>query len=71
MLDSYGRIPQAVTQGNNLDLGTYDQCVNVLERLEFGDIHGKYCFAGLIVPLVNNSDATPSNFDNVVNANKK
>lgn len=42
VLDSYGRVPQAITQGNNIDLGTIDQCVS-------GDIQGRYCVGGLLL----------------------
>lgn len=52
VLDSFGRIPQAVTQGNNIDMGTYDQCVNIFENLDNGDIKGKYCYGGLILQMV-------------------
>lgn len=44
MLDSYGRIPQAIMQGNNMDLGTVDQCL-------YGDVEGRYCLAGLVLPI--------------------
>lgn len=51
MLDSYGRIPQAITQGNIVDLGTMGQCLDIYEVLEDVTIQGRYCFGGLIVPL--------------------
>lgn len=63
VLDSFGRIPQAMTQGNRKDGGTYDQCVNIKEKLDIGEVKGKYCFGGLVVPLsilTNVSDPTPS-----------
>lgn len=52
MLDAYGRIPQAITQGNTLDIGTFDQCLNIFENLEVGEIRGKYCYGGLILQMV-------------------
>lgn len=53
MVDSYGRIPQAITQGNALDLGTYDQCVSINEQVNSVEIQGKYCSYGLAIPLSN------------------
>lgn len=50
MLDAFGRIPQAITQGNNIDLGSYDQCLNVFH--ETNHIKGKYCLNGLNIPLL-------------------
>lgn len=44
VLDSYGRVPQALTQGNNIDLGMADQCL-------YGDVKGRYCMAGLVLPI--------------------
>lgn len=51
MLDSFGRIPQAVSQQNYYDLGTYDQCVNILEEQNEVNIIGKYCIGGLSIPV--------------------
>lgn len=51
VVDAFGRIPQAITQGNSLDLGTYDQCVDINEQMHNVDIKGKYCLYGLAVPL--------------------
>lgn len=50
VIDSFGRIPQAITQGNSYDLGTYDQCINIFEQLNGVDIKGKYCVGGLAIP---------------------
>lgn len=50
-MDASGRIPQAITQGNVYDFGTYDQCLNIHERIGDVDIKGKYCFGGLAIPL--------------------
>lgn len=51
MLDAFGRIPPAITQGNDADMGNYDQCINIYEKLEDVDIYGRYCYSGLIVPI--------------------
>lgn len=51
MLDSFGRLPQAITQGNYYDLGTYDQCTNIFENINNTEIKGKYCIGGLSIPL--------------------
>lgn len=52
MLDAYGRIPQAMTQGNDMDLGMFDQCLAIQENLNTTVIKGKYCYAGLVIPVV-------------------
>lgn len=61
MLDASGRIPQAITQGNRRDVGTYDQCVNIYKKLDVGEVKGKYCYAGLAIPLaiLNNTSIGP------------
>lgn len=51
MIDAYGRIPQAIIQGNLYDLGTYDQCVNLFQQIGDIKIQGKYCVGGLTIPL--------------------
>lgn len=50
MLDAYGRIPKGVAQGNNMDLGLFDQCINIKENLGNVSIQGKYCHLGLVLP---------------------
>lgn len=51
MLDASGRIPRSISQGNRRDEGTYDQCVNIYKKLDVGVVKGKYCYAGLAIPL--------------------
>lgn len=51
VLDAFGRVPNAITQGNIMDLGTYDQCVNIFVETKTTNIRGKYCLNGLMVPL--------------------
>lgn len=51
VLDASGRLPQAITQGNDLDLGMYDQCLNIHEEIGNVTIKGKYCSRGLSLPL--------------------
>lgn len=68
MLDSSGRVPQGVLQGNSIDLGNYDECVNIHEELETGDINGRYCYSGLAIPLrLTNTDVlSPVNYTEAV-----
>lgn len=68
MLDSYGRIPQAITQGNFFDFGTYDQCVNIAEVLNDVTIKGKYCVGGLSIPL---ADLEVRNLHKIIIINKR
>lgn len=51
MLDAFGRIPAALSQGNRIDLGLYDQCVEINEVIENVDIKGRYCLAGFMLSL--------------------
>lgn len=52
MLDASGRVPQAITQGNRVEMGNYDQCLNIHEELETGTvINGRYCYSGLAIPI--------------------
>lgn len=70
MLDASGRIPRAISQGNRVDEGTFDQCVNIHKKLDIGDVKGKYCYAGLAVPLaaLNATLSTPTwSVEEVVN----
>lgn len=49
--DAYGKIPEGLTQGNDRALGMFDQCINIIENLKTTTIRGKYCYAGLVIPL--------------------
>lgn len=53
VLDAYGHIPHGVTQGNSMDMGMFDQCLNISETIDAVKIRGKYCYAGLALPLSN------------------
>lgn len=67
-MDASGRIPQAITQGNRRDGGTYDQCINIHENLDIGELKGKYCYAGLAIPLsvlINITSFSPETFVSV------
>lgn len=55
VLDAFGRTPKSITQGNNVDLGSFDQCVDILEHLDSGLIRGRYCYGGLAIPLVDDT----------------
>lgn len=52
VLDAYGRIPKGLTQKNSVDLGLFHQCINILENLNSISIRGKYCYSGLVIPLI-------------------
>lgn len=52
MLDAYGRPPAGRTQGSSTGLGMYDQCLAIAKELNITTIKGKYCYAGLVVPLI-------------------
>lgn len=49
MLDSSGNIPSGLFSGNTVDMGFYDQCMDVVQNDEL--IKGKYCYGGLVLPL--------------------
>lgn len=66
VLDASGRIPQALTQGNKIDLGSYDQCVNIREPLATTTIDGKYCYSGLVIPTSLDGLSPAISFDDVV-----
>lgn len=66
MLDASGRIPQAITQGNTIDMGTYDQCVSIYKELDTGDIKGRYCYSGLAIPLITTNNGQSVQSDEVV-----
>lgn len=51
VLDAFGRLPEGITQGGNVDLGMFDQCLNIMQKLDGVDIKGKYCYGGLMIPL--------------------
>lgn len=55
MLDAFGRIPHSIAQGNNVDLGSFDECVDIYEHMDSGLIRGRYCYGGLAIPLVDNT----------------
>lgn len=52
VLDANGRIPRGVMKGNSIDLGFYDQCLDVSEEFEESyEIVGRYCSFGFNLPL--------------------
>lgn len=51
VLDSTGRIPVGLMKGNMIDLGVYDECVNINHKLENDTIKGRYCYSGVSVPI--------------------
>lgn len=53
VLESMGRIPLGLYQGNTNDLGEYDDCLAIAHELNGDVLHTKYCYAGLVIPLQN------------------
>lgn len=52
MLDSNGRTPRGLMKGNNIDMGFYDECLDVSQKFEEDDeLIGRYCFGGLAIPV--------------------
>lgn len=66
MLDAYGRIPKGMAQGNSVDPGMFDQCLNIAVELDDVAIKGRYCYAGLMLPLID-INLNTSQVDQVVN----
>lgn len=52
-MDAMGSIPKGIMKGNREDLGFYDECVGISQEIENDTIQGRYCYAGLILPLPN------------------
>lgn len=55
VLDSSGNFPVSILRGNVVDLGFYDECVEIRHEVDEDVIHGKYCHAGLLIPLTWNT----------------
>lgn len=55
MLDSSGNIPSALFVGNTIDMGFFDECMSTAEELGNESVNGKYCYAGLVIPLIQNA----------------
>lgn len=53
-----GSIPKGIMKGNREDLGFYDECVDISQEIEDDTIKGRFCYAGLILPLPNISAVT-------------
>lgn len=49
MIDSWGRLPAGILQGNLKDLGNYDECIRVDQPMANTgqSLRGKYCLAKL------------------------
>lgn len=57
-------------KGNFVDLGFFDECIETSKEVDEGDvINGKYCYAGLAIPL-NLDDIIGQNAAEI-NASKK
>lgn len=53
VLDASGNTPTALLRGNVIDMGFYDECLDVKENVKDLLIKGKYCYGGLMIPLSN------------------
>lgn len=53
VVDAMGSIPRGIMKGNTEDLGFYDECVDIMHEIEDDTIKGRYCYAGLVLPLPN------------------
>lgn len=51
MLDASGNMPTALLRGNVVDMGYYDECMDVAQNVNNSLIKGKYCYGGLIIPI--------------------
>lgn len=65
MLDASGRLPKGLSQGNTIDIGMFDQCLDIMEKLNSTDIKGKYCYLGLVIPLSSLKPNTSMVIENV------
>lgn len=69
MLDSSGSIPVAILRGNTLDLGFFDECVEISHEFDDDVLIGKYCLSGLIIPLSNSTASTSAANANAISQN--
>ncbi|KAK5643896.1 hypothetical protein RI129_007741 [Pyrocoelia pectoralis] len=52
MLDATSKLPSGIAFGNTVDLGSFDECVNVFRQVNSSDtINGKYCLGKANVEL--------------------
>lgn len=51
MLDASGSRPKALLRGNVVDMGFYDECLDVAGNVNELLIKGNYCYGGLMIPL--------------------
>lgn len=66
MLDSSGNIPVGILKGNVVDLGFYDQCLEIRHEIGEGVINGKYCHAGLLIPYAWNKSRPSEPVNNAI-----
>lgn len=60
MLEATGSFPTGVLLGNTVDLGLFDECVQISKELENSTINGRYCYSGLYVALSESTTALDS-----------
>lgn len=58
VLDSSGNVPSGLFSGNYVDMGFYDECMDIVEDIDNELIKGKYCYGGLVIPLNQSNVAT-------------
>lgn len=51
MLDASGNMPTGLLKGNVIDMGFYDECVDIAKNVNNLLIKGKHCYGGLMIPL--------------------
>lgn len=51
-MDSSGKIPTGLLNGNIINLGDYDQCVSTSSEMnESTPFHGQYCLVSLVIEV--------------------
>lgn len=61
VLDASGSVPVGMLRGNRIDMGLFDECVQIRHETDDDIIKGRYCFGGLIVPLTESDNSSDVN----------
>lgn len=64
MIDASGKVPSGILEGNLIELGNFQQCINI----KHDDVTGKYC---LVKIPISDERQTKNNFKShmVINVN--
>lgn len=65
MLDASSKIPSGLLEGNLIDLGMYDECVEVRGNTTDADIRGRHCMYSIDVNL-RSASSTLGNYENLL-----